>query len=66
MEIARTSGKVLDAVVIAGSFLAGYGAIKLLSQGVKMKNKGTAIAIGSITLLVSIYALKEAVRKINE
>ncbi len=66
MEISKTAGKILDATVIAGAFVAGYGAVKLFSQGIKMKHKGAAIAISSLTLLVSIYALKEASKKINE
>ena len=62
----NTIGKVVDASVIIGSLFVGASAVKFISMGVKSKNKASAILIGSATLLIAIYALKQAVTKINE
>ncbi|MBK7362995.1 MAG: hypothetical protein IPJ01_11925 [Micavibrio sp.] len=60
-----TFGKVVDSVVIVGSVAVGYGAIKTIIGGAKIKSTGT-IALGAITLLIGVYALREAVNKIND
>jgi hypothetical protein len=61
----RTAGKIIDATVIVGSVFVGIGAVKGISQGVKLKSTGT-IVLGGITLLIGIYAFREAMNKINE
>lgn len=61
----ETLGKVVDATVIVGSVAVGYGAIKTIMGGVKIKSTGT-IALGAITLLIGVYAFKEAINKIND
>jgi len=61
----KTLGKIVDATVVVGSFAVGYGAIKMIIGGAKIKNTGT-IALGAITLLIGVYAMREAVNKINE
>lgn len=58
-------GKVLDATVLVGSTYVGYNAAKAVVDGIKLKNT-TSIVVGGLTLLISIYALKEAYQKINE
>lgn len=58
-------GKVLDATVLVGSAYVGYNAAKAVVDGIKLKNT-TSIVVGGLTLLISIYALKEAYQKINE
>jgi hypothetical protein len=60
-----TLGKVVDATVIVGSVAVGFGAVKTIMGGAKMKSTGT-IALGAITLLIGVYAFKEAVNKIND
>jgi hypothetical protein len=61
----NTLGKVVDATVLVGSTIVGYQAIKTISAGIKSKST-TVTVLGSITLLIGIYAFKEAMRKINE
>lgn len=61
----NTAGKVLDATVIMGSLVVGYGAGKAILEGMKSKSTG-AILLGSLTLAIGIYAFKEAYTKINE
>jgi hypothetical protein len=58
-------GKVVDATVIVGSVAVGFGAIKTITEGVKIKSTG-AILLGSVTLLIGVYAFKEAINKIND
>ena len=58
-------GKVVDATVLVGGAVVGIGAVKAIVGGVKLKS-GATIALGTITLLISIYAIREAVNKINE
>ena len=61
----NTIGKVTDASVIVGSLVVGYAGINAIMNGVK--DKSTAIiAIGALTTLISIYAFKEAMQKIQE
>lgn len=60
-----TISKITDSVVIVGSVAVGFGAVKTIIGGVKVKSTG-AIALGAITLLIGIYAFKEAVNKIND
>ena len=62
----RTVGKVIDASVLVGSFAVGYGALSLISQGVKAKKKIAPLIIGGLTLVIAVYAFKEAYKKINE
>jgi hypothetical protein len=61
----QTLGKVVDASVIVGSLVVGYGGVMAISQGIKNKKTAT-IAMGALTLLIGIYALREAYSKINE
>lgn len=61
----KTLGKVVDASVIVGSAFVGIGAVKAISMGMKSKSSG-AIALGTLTLLLGVYAFKEAIQKINE
>lgn len=61
----NTISKITDSVVIVGSVAVGYGAIKAITEGMKAKSTGT-IALGSITLLIGVYAFKEAINKIND
>jgi len=61
----NTLGKVVDATVILGSVAIGYGAIKTIMEGSKLKS-GTVLALGGLTLLISIYAFREAVQNIND
>jgi hypothetical protein len=60
-----TIGKVVDSAVIVGSAVVGISSINGILAGVKAKS-GAVIAISSLTLLISVYALKEGVRKIND
>lgn len=60
-----TVGKVVDASVIVGSLVVGYGGVMTISDGIKA-NKTATIAMGALTLLIGIYALREAYQKINE
>ena len=64
METFKTAGKVIDSAVIVGSLLVGAGAVMGIASGVKSKKYG-AVAISSLTLLIGIYAIREAVKKIN-
>jgi hypothetical protein len=61
----KTLGKITDSVVIVGSVAVGYGAVMGLIGGVKAKNT-SAILLTSVTLLIAIYAGKEAISKIND
>jgi len=61
----RTAGKILDATVIVGSAVTGFTGAKILMAGIKSK-KGSVIFAGSMALLISVYAFKEAVNKIND
>ena len=61
----NTLGKVTDATVIVGSLVVGYGGINAIMNGVKAKSTAI-IAIGALTTLISIYAFKEAMQKIQE
>lgn len=61
----RTAGKVVDASVIVGSLVVGYGGVMAITEGMRT-NKTTTIAMGTLTLLIGIYALREAYTKINE
>jgi hypothetical protein len=61
----NTIGKVTDATVIVGSLVVGYGGINAIMNGVKGKS-AAIIAIGALTTLISIYAFKEAMQKIQE
>lgn len=61
----KTLGKITDSVVIVGSVAVGYGAVMGLIGGVKAKNT-PAILLTSVTLLIAIYAGKEAISKIND
>lgn len=61
----RTIGKVVDASVIIGGLAVGYGGGIAVLKGIKEK-KGGVIAIGVLTILISIYAMREAVNKIND
>jgi uncharacterized membrane protein YjjP (DUF1212 family) len=63
--IGNAVGKVVDVTVVIGSTFVGVEAVKVISNGIKTKNTATTI-LGSITLLIGIYAFKEAVRKLNE
>ena len=58
-------GKVVDATVLVGSVAVGYSAVKAIMSGAKSKSTST-ILIGSMTLLIGIYAFREAYQKINE
>lgn len=58
-------GKVVDSAVIVGSTVVGISAINGIIAGAKAKS-ATIITISALTLLISVYALKEGVRKINE
>ena len=60
----KTLGKVVDATVIVGSVVIGVGAVRGIASGAKMKSK-TAIALASLTLIIAVYATREAVNKIN-
>ena len=57
--------KIVDSTVIVGGAVVGIGAVKGIVEGVKLKS-GTTIALGAISLLIGIYAIREAVKKINE
>lgn len=57
-------GKVIDATVLVGSGYIGYNAAKSVIDGIKLKNT-TSLVIGGITLLISVYAFREAWQKIN-
>jgi hypothetical protein len=57
--------KVVDSAVIVGSVMVGISAINGIISGAKVKS-ATIITISALTMLISIYALKEGVRKINE
>jgi uncharacterized Zn-binding protein involved in type VI secretion len=61
----NTLGKVVDASVIVGSVVVGYSGVMAISSGITNK-KGATIAMGALTLLIGVYALREAYRKINE
>jgi hypothetical protein len=61
----NTVGKVVSASVLVGSAIVGVGAIRTISAGISNK-KGATIALGVLTLLIGVYAFKEAVQKINE
>jgi len=61
----KTLGKIVDATVVVGSLAVGYGGVKAIIGGVKGKSTG-AIVLGSITLLISVYAMREAINKIND
>ena len=61
----KTAGKVIDAVVIVGAVGIGISSALNIVSGIKSK-KGAVIGIGVFTLLISGYALREAVRKIND
>jgi hypothetical protein len=61
----QTLGKVVDASVLVGSAFVGFGAVKTIMAGAKSKST-SAILLGSITLLIGVYAFKEAMQKINE
>lgn len=65
MEVSKTIGKITDATVIIGSLVVGVAGVKALVGGVKLKSVGV-IAVGALTTLIAIYALKEAYSKINE
>ena len=57
--------KITDSVVIVGSVAVGFGAVKGLMGGIKMKSAGV-IALSSVTLLIAVYAFKNALDKIND
>lgn len=61
----KTAGKILDATVILGSLAVGYGGVKTIIGGAKIKSTG-AIILGSLSLLICVYAMREAINKINE
>jgi hypothetical protein len=61
----NTLGKVTDATVIVGSLVVGYAGVNAIMNGVKAKSTAI-IAIGALTTLISIYAFKEAMQKIQE
>lgn len=61
----RTVGKVVDASVIVGSLVVGYGGVMAITEGMKT-NRTATIAMGALTLLIGVYALREAYGKINE
>jgi hypothetical protein len=61
----NTIGKVTDATVIVGSLVVGYAGVNAIMNGVKAKSTAI-IAIGALTTLISIYAFKEAMQKIQE
>ena len=61
----NTIGKVTDATVIVGSIVVGYAGVNAIMNGVKAKSTAI-IAIGALTTLISIYAFKEAMQKIQE
>ena len=58
-------GKVVDATVLVGSVAVGYSAVTAIIAGAKIKST-TTILVGGLTLLIGIYAFKEAYQKINE
>ncbi len=64
MEALKTTGKVVDGIVILGSAAVGIGAVIGIASGIKAKKYG-AIAISSLTLLIGIYAIQSAAKKIN-
>jgi hypothetical protein len=61
----NTLGKITDATVIVGSLVVGYAGVNAVMNGVKAKSTAI-IAIGALTTLISIYAFKEAMQKIQE
>ena len=61
----KTLSKVVDASVIIGSAVVGIGAVRGMMAGGKMKSKAT-IALSVLTIVIAIYATKQAVTKINE
>jgi hypothetical protein len=61
----NTLGKITDATVIVGSLVVGYAGVNAIMNGVKAKSTAI-IAIGALTTLISIYAFKEAMQKIQE
>jgi len=64
MSIIKTGSKVVDGVVIVSSLAVGISAAIATYQGIKSR-KAKTIAIGTLTLLIASYALKQAVTKIN-
>lgn len=61
----RTLGKVVDASVLVGATLVGVGAIGTISAGITSK-KGGVIALGALSMLIAVYAFKEASKKLND
>ena len=64
MEVLKTTGKVIDSAVLVGGVIVGIGAVMNMVSGFKGKKYG-AVAIGGLTLLIGIYAIKEASSKLN-
>ncbi|HWY11582.1 MAG TPA: hypothetical protein VN026_09670 [Bacteroidia bacterium] len=62
--MATTAGKVLDGVVILSAGAVVIGGAMTVFNGVKNAKYGI-LAMGALTALVGIYAIKEAVTKIN-
>jgi len=61
----KTAGKIIDATVIVGSAFTAYTGGVMLIGGIKNKKVSVGFA-GAMALLISVYAFKEAVKKINE
>lgn len=61
----KTLGKVVDATVLVGSGFLAVGSLNMITNGINTKNN-SVIALGTLALLISVYALKEAAQKINE
>ena len=58
----NTAGKLVDATVMVGSaFVIGTSAYQII-KGVSAKST-TAIALSALTLLIGVYAFKEAANK---
>jgi len=61
----KVVGSVLNMGVVIGSTYVGIGAINAISNGIKIKNK-KLILMGSLTLLVGVYAFNHALNKLSE
>lgn len=65
MDVIKTSGKIIDSVVIVSSLAVGVASAMTIYSGVKDKTYGK-VAIGIMTLLIGGYAIKAAATSINK